>query len=40
MLKKERAIVFKATDTQGTISETLYILTWLEAFLIYRKAQG
>ena len=43
MLKKERAIVFKETDTQGTLSETLvddYLLTWLEALLIDRKAQG
>ena len=43
MLKKERAIVFKETDTQGTISKTLvddYLSTWLEAFLIDRKAQG
>ena len=43
MLKKERAIVFKETEVQGTITETLvddYLLTWLEAFLIDRKAQG
>ena len=43
MLKKERAIVFKETEVQGTISETLvddYLLTWLETFLIDRKAQG
>ena len=42
MLKKERAIVFNETDVQGTISETLvddYLLTWLEAFMIDRKAQ-
>jgi len=43
MLKKECAIVFKETDTQGTIVKTLvddYLLTWLEAFMIDRKAQG
>jgi len=35
--------VFKATDTQGILSKTLvddYLLTWMEAFLIDRKAQG
>jgi len=35
--------VFNETDVQGTISETLvddYLLTWLEAFIIDRKAQG
>jgi len=35
--------VFKETEVQGTIAETLvddYLLTWLEAFLIDRKAQG
>jgi len=43
MLKKERAIVFKETEVQGIISKSLvddYLLTWLEAFLIDRKAQG
>ena len=35
--------MFKATDTQGILSKTLvddYLLTWLEAFMIDRKAQG
>ena len=35
--------MFKATEVQGTISKTLvddYLLTWLEAFIIDRKAQG
>jgi hypothetical protein len=34
--------VFKATDTQGTLTKRLvndYLLTWLEAFMIDRKAQ-
>jgi len=36
-------VVFKASDTQGTRTKTLvddYLLTWLEAFMIDRKAQG
>jgi len=35
--------VFKATDTQGILLKTLvndYLLTWLEAFMVDRKAQG
>ena len=35
--------MFKATDTQGTRTKNLvddYLLTWLEAFMINRKAQG
>ena len=43
MLKKERAIIFIETEVQGTILKTLvddYLLTWLEAFLIARKAQA
>jgi site-specific recombinase XerD len=35
--------VFKATEEQGTLSKTLvndYLLTWLEAFMIDRRAQG
>ena len=35
--------MFKATDTQGTLTKRLvndYLLTWLEAFMIDRKAQG
>ena len=35
--------MFKAIDKQGTLSKTLgndYLLTWLEAFMIDRKAQG
>jgi len=35
--------VFKATEEQGTLSKTLvndYLLTWLEAFMVDRKAQG
>jgi len=35
--------VFKATEEQGTLLKTLvndYLLTWLEAFMIDRKAQG
>ena len=35
--------MFKATDTQGILSKTLVddcLFTWLEAFMIDRKAQG
>ncbi len=35
--------MFKQLDTQGTQSKTLvndYLLTWLNAFIIDRKAQG
>ena len=35
--------MFKAIDTQGTLSKIIvndYLLTWLEAFMIDRKAQG
>ena len=35
--------MFKATDTQGILLKTLvndYLLTWLEAFMVDRKAQG
>ena len=35
--------MFKATEEQGTLSKTLvndYLLTWLEAFMVDRKAQG
>jgi len=35
--------MFKQLDTQGTLSKTIvndYLLTWLEAFMIDRKAQG
>jgi len=35
--------VFKSKDTQGILSKTPvndYLLTWLEAFMIDRKAQG
>ena len=36
------AFVFKPTDTQGALSKRLvndFLLTWLEAFIIDRKAQ-
>ena len=42
-LNKERAIVFKETEIQGTIANTLvddFLFSGLEAFLIVRKAQG
>ena len=35
--------MFKLLDTQGTLLKTIvndYLLTWLEAFMIDRKAQG
>ncbi len=35
--------MFKVTDTQGILLKTLvndYLLTWLEAFMVDRKAQG
>ena len=35
--------MFKQVETQGTIPNTLvddYLLTWMEAFLIDRKARG
>lgn len=36
--------MFKATDTQGTRLKTslvdTHLLTWIEAFLIARKAKG
>ncbi len=35
--------MFKATEEQGTLLKTIvndYLLTWLEAFMIDRKAQG